>query len=115
MKTVMEVSFSGPLPPPEMLGEYEKVLPGAADRIICLAEKEQDIRGQDNRGMIQRDKLMIFGSVLVSLAIVIGIVFCAYFDKPYLGIALVVGLFPSLLKGITELKKLMSNHVKKID
>jgi uncharacterized membrane protein len=29
---------SGPLPPPRMLAEYEKILPGLADRIVGMAE-----------------------------------------------------------------------------
>ena len=37
-------SFRGPLPPPEMLDEYEKVLPGAAERIFKMAETEQGHR-----------------------------------------------------------------------
>ncbi len=37
-------SFSGPHPPPEMLREYEAVLPGSADRIFTMAEKQQDHR-----------------------------------------------------------------------
>ena len=37
-KAIRVSHFSGPLPPPKMLGEYEEVLPGSADRIIKLAE-----------------------------------------------------------------------------
>jgi uncharacterized membrane protein len=37
--------FEGPLPPPEILHGYEVVLPGAADRIIQMAEVE----GQERR------------------------------------------------------------------
>lgn len=33
---------SGPLPPAEELEKYEKLLPGLADRIVKMAEKEQD-------------------------------------------------------------------------
>jgi uncharacterized membrane protein len=33
--------FSGPMPHPAMLAEYEKVQPGLADRIVAMAEKEQ--------------------------------------------------------------------------
>jgi len=33
--------FSGPIPHPAILGGYEQVCPGAADRIIAMAEKEQ--------------------------------------------------------------------------
>ena len=35
---------SGPLPAPGMFQEYEKVLPGAADRIMAMAEKEANHR-----------------------------------------------------------------------
>src|SRR4051794_22436827 len=33
--------FSGPLPPPSYLREYDIILPGAASRIISMAEAEQ--------------------------------------------------------------------------
>jgi uncharacterized membrane protein len=36
--------FRGPLPPPELLDHYEKILPGGAERIFRMAEKEQDHR-----------------------------------------------------------------------
>ena len=35
-----ESQFSGPLPPPEILAKYNKVLAGAADRIISMAEQQ---------------------------------------------------------------------------
>nr|WP_298380874.1 DUF2335 domain-containing protein [uncultured Halomonas sp.] len=36
--------FSGPLPPPALLASYEQVLPGAAERIFQLTEREQEFR-----------------------------------------------------------------------
>ena len=36
--------FVGPLPPPSVLAQYEKVSPGTAERIISIAEKEQQHR-----------------------------------------------------------------------
>lgn len=36
--------FQGPLPPPSMLADYEDILPGAAERILALTEKEQNGR-----------------------------------------------------------------------
>src|SRR5437899_3174380 len=36
--------FQGPLPPPEILAKYNEALPGAAERIIAMAEKNQDHR-----------------------------------------------------------------------
>jgi uncharacterized membrane protein len=35
---LVEVAWQGPLPPPEQLGEYEKIVPGAAMRILAMAE-----------------------------------------------------------------------------
>src|SRR4051812_46608438 len=37
-------SFSGPLPPPELLARYESMCPGSGDRIIRLAECEAEHR-----------------------------------------------------------------------
>jgi uncharacterized membrane protein len=33
-------TFQGPIPPPDILAKYEETLPGAADRILQMAEKE---------------------------------------------------------------------------
>ncbi|MFP4215807.1 MAG: DUF2335 domain-containing protein [Phycisphaerae bacterium] len=45
-------TMEGPLPPPAMLEEYEKVLPGAAERICALAEEEARHRRQmDQRSL----------------------------------------------------------------
>ena len=38
---IESASFSGPLPPPSMFGEYDRVLPGSAERILRMAEREQ--------------------------------------------------------------------------
>jgi uncharacterized membrane protein len=41
LSLVHQETFSGPLPHPGHLAEYDHVLPGAADRILGMAEKEQ--------------------------------------------------------------------------
>lgn len=44
---ILEATVSaGPLPSPEVIAGYERVLTGSADRIIRMAEKEQDHRHQ---------------------------------------------------------------------
>jgi uncharacterized membrane protein len=37
-------THSGPLPAPEILSGYELILPGAAERILRMAEKQQESR-----------------------------------------------------------------------
>jgi uncharacterized membrane protein len=44
--------FSGPLPPPEQLARYNQVLPGAADRIVTMAERQSAHR-------IELEKLVV--------------------------------------------------------
>ncbi len=47
-------AFSGPVPSPEVLDKYEKILPGAADRIITMAELEQSHRHEcENKALRQ--------------------------------------------------------------
>jgi len=36
-------SYAGPLPPAEQIRAYERVLPGSADRILSMAERQQEI------------------------------------------------------------------------
>lgn len=46
------VQLSAPLPPPEFLAAYERILPGAADRIIQMAEEEgRHRRWRENRAV----------------------------------------------------------------
>lgn len=52
---VETVRHEGPLPPPALLDGYEKVVPGAAERIIQLAEKEQEHRQALEKAAIQSD------------------------------------------------------------
>ncbi len=42
--TASGVQYSGPLPHPDILIKYNEALPGAADRIIAMAEKQSDHR-----------------------------------------------------------------------
>lgn len=47
--------FSGPLPPPSIIQGYENVVPGAAERILAMAEKQSEHRQLMERTMIQSD------------------------------------------------------------
>jgi uncharacterized membrane protein len=38
------VSIASPIPPPEILAKYEALSPGSMDRILTMAEKQQDLR-----------------------------------------------------------------------
>lgn len=50
-----EIEFSGPMPPPNILNGYEKILPGAADRILSMAETQSKHRQLMEKKMIEAE------------------------------------------------------------
>ena len=48
-------TFSGPLPPPEILRKFNDVVPGAADRIITMAEEQSAHRRELEKKVIESD------------------------------------------------------------
>ena len=55
---------SGPLPDPEAIAAYERALPGAADRIFRMAEREQEHRHQtDLRESQRRHATIVLGQM----------------------------------------------------
>lgn len=49
------VAHSGPLPAPEVLAGYDRILPGAAERILQMAEKEQNARIALDQAQLEAD------------------------------------------------------------
>lgn len=60
-------AYSGPLPTAEQFAAYENVLPGAADRILGMAERAQEL----NRQRIGLQRRRINAATVVSLAMII--------------------------------------------
>jgi uncharacterized membrane protein len=68
----LQRSFSGPLPPPEVLVHYNDAVPNGAERIIAMAEKQSDHRMQLERQVvnsdIQRSNLGLVAGLIIALA-----------------------------------------------
>lgn len=47
----LQQHYSGPLPHPEALAQYDQIVPGAAERIIQMAEKEMAHRHETENTM----------------------------------------------------------------
>ena len=68
---------AGPIPPPDIMEQYEKTLPGSADRIIKMAENQSE-----HRQSLEKQRLsfsnrevhlgQIFGFLIGAIAIVTG-------------------------------------------
>lgn len=46
-------AFAGPLPPPAMLADYNNLVPRGAERIMAMAEKQQDHRHNLEKQVIE--------------------------------------------------------------
>lgn len=72
--------YSGPLPPAEQLRQYEEICPGAADRILSMAENENRHRHQkENRalsGMLLNERLGMFSALTTCILTIAGGVYC---------------------------------------
>lgn len=55
LSTVASFEWSGQMPPPDTLAKYEAITPGAADRILSMAEKEMEQRHRYENEMLRQD------------------------------------------------------------
>ncbi len=82
-------SHSGPLPPPEILRDYEACLPGSADRIISMAERSQAnfhaLQMRDLEGTFSEARIGQFCGLLIGLAGTLGGVWCIVTDHALAG------------------------------
>ncbi len=79
----LEKTHIGPLPSPEDFARYDEVVPGAAERILRQAEKEQDFRHAATRSAqaIEAWKVLL-GSVL-SLCLIAVAGFAIWLGHPW--------------------------------
>ena len=70
ISTRTQTNWSGPIPPPEVLEKYNQILPGMAQRILAMAEKQSDHRQKVEVAVIKSDIVksylgMIFATIIV--------------------------------------------------
>ncbi len=77
MLVVQEATtFSGPIPPPEILKGYEEAFPGAADRIIRMAEEQSKHRQYIEKKEVDTESRDSLLGILSALAIGVVIILC---------------------------------------
>lgn len=88
---VRQSHYSGPLPMPEDLAKYDQVVPGAAERIIRMAEDEMKHRhDSDNRMAKSIIRTTVISIIFAFLSVVI-LSFLVFFAL-YSGYAQVAGV-----------------------
>lgn len=101
--------FAGPIPHPETLRQYNEILPGAADRILAMAENESehqksmdknamDLKSRENK----RGQYLAMATVIVAFSAATA---CAYMGSQaaaaIIGGTTVVGLVTVFITGRT--------------
>ena len=71
VETSFSFKYSAPLPPPQMLARYDEILPGAAERIVMMAELQsvhrQDMERRTISGDVTRSTLGLFMAFVIAL------------------------------------------------
>jgi uncharacterized membrane protein len=86
--------FSGPLPPPEIMQKYEQTLPGAADRIMTMAEDQGHHRRELEKAVIDSDianshRGSIFGFIIAITVVLAGTILIGL-DKDASGLGILI-------------------------
>lgn len=55
MKVVHQEAYQGSLPHPDLLKKFEEITPGAAERILAMAEKEQQHRHELEKEIVAKE------------------------------------------------------------
>jgi uncharacterized membrane protein len=135
LKRIKEISveeesyYRGPIPPPSLVSEYEKILPGSFDRILKLTEGNAQHRIEIDKHKMGMEKKLVPESIklrrsgqnkafFISILGIIAVVFCAFIGQTTIGSILagttLISLVPNFIAGIKKDKE-KQNKIKKID
>jgi uncharacterized membrane protein len=103
----LSVSYQGPLPTAREFAGYEQVLPGAADRILAITEKEAEHR-RENQDKLVNASIKYSGrgqffALIISLLSIIGVGLSIYFSAP-------IASIPPTIIAITGLASIFINR-----
>ena len=107
---IQSASFNGPLPPPSLFGKYDEILPGSANRILKITEREQNQRHDwDNKALDFQNKEVSRGQYLgfiLGIVAIGGSVACAYFGQTWVAIVIgstsLAGIITAFIRNISR-------------
>jgi uncharacterized membrane protein len=99
------VSYSGPLPTASEFAAYDKALPGTAERLLSMVEKESEHRHESDRKALSIFNLGQTFSFILSILSLGAVGLCIVFSQPGASIAPALIAIPSILSIIFNRKK----------
>lgn len=94
----VSITFSGPVPPPEIMEHYEELYPGATKRMFDMASRQQTIRSDENKANRRNELIRTLCATAVSAILVGGAVFLAVSGHEKIALALVLtGTIPAIV------------------
>ena len=94
-------SFSGPIPPPQILEQYDLILPGAAERILKMAEDQSSHRRSLEKQIVQAEIRQVrLGQILGFIIAIFGLTvsaLIAIFGSAVAGGIIGIGTLASLV------------------
>lgn len=94
-------AFAGPLPHPRLIRQYEDAVPGSGNRIIAMAESQQQHRHSIETAVINSDIVMersgLLAATFLSTVILVGSFILLAIGKEAFGIALIITNITAIL------------------
>lgn len=98
-----EISFSGPLPPPDMLAEYEAAFPGCADRVVKMAEKQLEMAENQEKHRHKMESMVVAANInqsrmglwlgfTLAVIIVVGAMILSAMSKEVVGVVGIISV-----------------------
>lgn len=105
-------AFSGPLPPPQILESYNKIIPNSAERLLTMVELQSEHRRLcEVKSLDAQIAITTRGQILAFVLSILGFgsaLFCAYLGESttasILGGGTLLGLASIFIKGYREKK-----------
>jgi uncharacterized membrane protein len=116
IESTQHLRFAGPLPPPNILRGYDEIVPGAAERILTMAENQQSHRMHLESSVIEENcksqrRGLNFGFV-IAMTVILGGFFLIFKGKDITGIISVVLALVSLVGLFIYGKEKQSKQLK---
>ncbi|HEX2211436.1 MAG TPA: DUF2335 domain-containing protein [Longimicrobium sp.] len=97
LEVARATAFIGPIPPPEVMAEYERTLPGLADRLVVVAERESEHRRALQARAMRLSELGLAAGFAIAMTALLGGIFLVHEGSSVEGIGSIILAISSLV------------------